>query len=173
MDACFVCRKENPKTCSHCHNVSYCSKHCQKIDWKRHKVECRRTITVKSIHGNGGVNIPLNISIQPTKSSSSADDESCPLSYICTEITGKGEGLRATRDIPYGELIIHERPIMETGPLPLQKEKDMKKIFSRLSEEDKETIMAMYDAHTKEGKKSLLGIVNTNSLARFVYVQKI
>ena len=141
------------------------------MDWKNHKVECRRTITVKSIHGNGGVNIPLNISIQPTKPSSSADVDSCPLSYICTEIPGKGEGLIATRDISYGELIIHERPIMDTGPLPLQKEKDIKKIFNRLSEEDKETVMSMYDAHTKEGKKSLLGIVNTNSLARFVYVK--
>ena len=140
------------------------------MDWKRHKIECRQTITVKSIHGNGGVNIPLNISIQPAKSSTACFDSSSS-SFICTEISGKGEGLIATRDIAYGELIIQERPIMETGSLPFQKEKDLKNIFNQLSDEDKETIMTMHDAHIKNGKKTLLGIVNTNSLARLVYIE--
>ena len=46
----------------------------------------------------------------------------------------------------------------------------MKQIFNGLSEQDKEAIMAMHDAHSKEGEKSLLGIANTNSLARLVYI---
>ena len=165
METCFVCKRENPKSCSHCHNICYCSKECQKSDWKRHKIECSQTIR---FHGNGGVNIPLNISFNPTKQNPSAVAQAaaaCP-SFICTEIPGKGEGLIATRDINYGELIIEEYPIMETGPLPLQKEKDLKKIFKKLSDEERETILAMHDAFERDGKKTLLGIVNTNSFAR-------
>lgn len=166
MQNCFVCQKKDPKTCSNCHNVSYCSKDCQKVDWKRHKIECRQNITIRNFHGNGGVNIPLNISIQPAKTST-IDLESSPPSFICSEIPGKGEGLIATRDITYGELIIQERPVMEIlEPLPRLKDKDLKKIYNRLSEEDKGTIMGMFDAHEKDGKKTLLGIVNTNSFAR-------
>ena len=166
MQNCFICQKDNSKTCSNCHNVSYCSKNCQKLDWKRHKTECRQNITIKSFHGNGGVNIPLNISIQPAKSSF-IDFDALPASFICTEIPGKGEGLVATRDIAYGELIIQEMPIMEIlEPLPRLKENDLKKIFNKLSEEDKSTIMGMYDAHETDGRKTLVGIVNTNSFAR-------
>ena len=167
MQNCFVCQKENPKTCTNCHSVSYCSKDCQKSDWKRHKKECRQNITIKSFHGNGGVNIPLNISIQAPKNSSLIDQESLMPSFICTEVTGKGEGLVATRDIAYGELIIQERPIMEIlEPLPRLKEKDLKKIYNQLSDENKATIMGMCDAHESDGKKTLRGIVNTNSFAR-------
>lgn len=175
MELCFVCQKENPKTCSRCHSISYCSKDCQKIDWKRHKTECNRTITLERIQGNGGVKTkitPLNISMKHAKNTS-VDLDSSVSSFICTEIPGKGEGLIATRNIGYGELIIQERPIMETGPLPVQKERDLKKLFNRLSADDKETIMAMHDALQVDGKKSLVGIVNTNSLARFVCLQKL
>ena len=175
MEHCFVCQKENPKICSHCHSISYCSKECQKKDWKRHKIECNSNITVQQIQGNGGIKTkitPFNISLQP-ENYSSADLNSSEASFICTEIPGKGEGLVATRNIEYGELIIRERPIMETGPLPLQKESDLKKIFNKLTADDQETILSMHDAHaTIEGEKTLKGIVNTNSLARLVYLSQ-
>ena len=31
----------NMKKCSICQIVFYCSKECQKADWRRHKVDCR------------------------------------------------------------------------------------------------------------------------------------
>eukprot|EP01080_Neovahlkampfia_damariscottae_P000995 gene995-9901_t len=32
------------KKCGKCKNVVYCGENCQKIDWKRHKMECQRAI---------------------------------------------------------------------------------------------------------------------------------
>ncbi|KAG5634676.1 hypothetical protein H0H81_001126 [Sphagnurus paluster] len=44
-DVCRVCGgRGKPKimSCSVCYKVKYCSRACQKGDWKRHKVECRK-----------------------------------------------------------------------------------------------------------------------------------
>ena len=157
MNNCIVCKNEDVKSCSRCHLISYCSKECQKSDWKRHKKqECNGEVARQKMQ-------ILQESAEPEEVISHLNGP-C---FICTEIPGKGEGLVATRTIEYGELIIHERPIMETvGPLPLQKEKDLKKIFGKLSVEDQNTIMAMHDAHAVNGFKTLVGILNTNSFAR-------
>ena len=40
---CARCRKDtsaNPKRCSRCKSVSYCSAECQRADWIKHKVSC-------------------------------------------------------------------------------------------------------------------------------------
>jgi hypothetical protein len=37
---CRVCLKEPAKKCAACKDVSYCSKECQKFDWKEHKEVC-------------------------------------------------------------------------------------------------------------------------------------
>ena len=34
---------KNPSRCSGCFVAHYCSAHCQKIGWKKHKVECKET----------------------------------------------------------------------------------------------------------------------------------
>ena len=34
---CKVCKKKATKQCSKCRKVYYCSKKCQKKDWKQHK----------------------------------------------------------------------------------------------------------------------------------------
>ncbi|CAC5420554.1 unnamed protein product [Mytilus coruscus] len=41
--ACFVCGKGEAKRCSSCKQVLYCSKKCQKADWKTHKTMCVKT----------------------------------------------------------------------------------------------------------------------------------
>ncbi|XP_046573155.1 uncharacterized protein LOC124281171 [Haliotis rubra] len=40
--ACSVCERRSPKlkACSKCHLTPYCSKECQRKDWKRHKAWC-------------------------------------------------------------------------------------------------------------------------------------
>jgi ankyrin repeat protein len=41
---CAACKNSglNFKVCSACKNVHYCSRDCQKSDWKRHKKECKK-----------------------------------------------------------------------------------------------------------------------------------
>eukprot|EP00798_Chlamydomonas_sp_ICE-L_P010090 gene10090-7985_t len=45
---CFACKKdigrESAKKCSGCKRVTYCSKECQKEDWKGHKPGCKMTL---------------------------------------------------------------------------------------------------------------------------------
>ena len=45
MSWCHNClTKKGPLyNCSRCHNTSYCSKECQRKDWKSHKIECNNT----------------------------------------------------------------------------------------------------------------------------------
>ncbi|KAJ7057696.1 hypothetical protein C8F01DRAFT_1150704 [Mycena amicta] len=41
-DECFLCKKRGSmQRCSRCHSVQYCSKDCQKLDWKQHKTACQ------------------------------------------------------------------------------------------------------------------------------------
>ena len=38
---CFVCLKPTKITCAKCKVVSYCSKKCQKLNWKTHREICK------------------------------------------------------------------------------------------------------------------------------------
>jgi hypothetical protein len=40
MNKCAICGKDAINRCSKCNQVSYCSRECQKTDWKSHKLEC-------------------------------------------------------------------------------------------------------------------------------------
>ncbi|CAB4421641.1 unnamed protein product [Rhizophagus irregularis] len=40
MNICNVCQKPSTTKCSKCHQTYYCSKECQKKDWKLHKKSC-------------------------------------------------------------------------------------------------------------------------------------
>lgn len=42
-DICRKCGKSGTKKCGKCGLVNYCSRDCQRKDWKRHKAECQRT----------------------------------------------------------------------------------------------------------------------------------
>ncbi|RPA85347.1 hypothetical protein BJ508DRAFT_303012 [Ascobolus immersus RN42] len=44
MPNCKVCEKSNNlMKCGRCNDVFYCSRECQKTDWKKHKVDCKPT----------------------------------------------------------------------------------------------------------------------------------
>ncbi|KAI1779536.1 hypothetical protein F4818DRAFT_144312 [Hypoxylon cercidicola] len=45
LNKCAVCWKEDGKLCVGCKSCCYCSKHCQKSDWKSHKLLCRAIAT--------------------------------------------------------------------------------------------------------------------------------
>nr|XP_034299517.1 uncharacterized protein LOC105324660 isoform X2 [Crassostrea gigas] len=43
LDCCFVCGSNGElKTCQECHKARYCSRECQKADWKTHKTDCKK-----------------------------------------------------------------------------------------------------------------------------------
>lgn len=41
---CFICGKANSKKCGRCGLKYYCSKECQKLDWKHHKPYCNKPL---------------------------------------------------------------------------------------------------------------------------------
>lgn len=41
-DRCFVCNKHTKDVCGICMKTKYCSKVCQKKDWKTHKLQCKK-----------------------------------------------------------------------------------------------------------------------------------
>ena len=43
-NVCVVCLQDESKTCSRCHSEYYCSKECQKADWKNHKRICKQVV---------------------------------------------------------------------------------------------------------------------------------
>ncbi|KAI1806415.1 hypothetical protein F4811DRAFT_510923 [Daldinia bambusicola] len=45
LNQCVVCRKEGGKLCVSCKSCHYCSKGCQKSDWKSHKLLCNAIVT--------------------------------------------------------------------------------------------------------------------------------
>jgi hypothetical protein len=45
LERCFVCKKgerdgKTPMKCQGCMMIAYCSRECQKVDWKRHRKMC-------------------------------------------------------------------------------------------------------------------------------------
>ena len=42
ISCCFKCEKftQDPRRCSRCHRMRYCSAECQRADWIRHKSNC-------------------------------------------------------------------------------------------------------------------------------------
>ncbi|GES83754.1 tudor domain-containing protein 1 [Rhizophagus clarus] len=41
MNNCYVCKKFSKTRCANCHTTYYCSKECQRKDWKEHKKSCK------------------------------------------------------------------------------------------------------------------------------------
>ncbi|KAI0854319.1 hypothetical protein F5Y00DRAFT_256812 [Daldinia vernicosa] len=45
LNRCAVCWKEGSQLCASCKSCHYCSKECQKADWKSHKLLCKDMTT--------------------------------------------------------------------------------------------------------------------------------
>ncbi|CAB4437599.1 unnamed protein product [Rhizophagus irregularis] len=50
MDKCYVCKKLTKTHCAKCQKTHYCSKECQKKDWKEHKKSCNNKLPVVKIN---------------------------------------------------------------------------------------------------------------------------
>jgi hypothetical protein len=49
MNNCYVCKKPSKTHCGNCRKTYYCSKECQKKDWKEHKKSCDFSPVVETI----------------------------------------------------------------------------------------------------------------------------
>ena len=61
---CTVCGAVDANVCSGCHSVSYCSKEHQKMDWKKHKPNCKSYRTVCG-DGNFGQHLVASRDLKP------------------------------------------------------------------------------------------------------------
>ena len=173
-NTCGICRKDATKRCVKCLSAWYCSRECQVADWKKHKKDCTLgknqkmqmedpTSLIQSLMDNH------HITNKDTECFTS--NKKVPIykgnetSYIVCKIDGKGEGVIATRDIEYGELIAQERPIMRISSHQ-ENEQSLMALFEPLSDIDKASVMGLHDAHAKGGVKSLLGIKQSNAFAK-------
>ena len=100
IDQCYVCAKVAEKKCSRCKRVAYCSKECQANSWKQHKNDCK-TVDLAFINKR---------------------------MFKCVRIEGKGNGLRAIKDISYGEVIIIEEPVMQIEKVVIKKANPWRKL---------------------------------------------
>ena len=56
MASCETCKKPASSQCARCNSVHYCSKECQKSDWKRHKLYCEPVRKVNEIQSSKNTN---------------------------------------------------------------------------------------------------------------------
>ena len=63
MKSCAVCGTRTTKRCGKCGSVWYCSRDCQRRDWKTHKINCN-PYEIRESNGNGlGVFATCNLEI--------------------------------------------------------------------------------------------------------------
>ena len=90
---CYIQEDNNTKfsLCSICHETTYCSRHCQRLNWKQHKLWCCCNVGI------------LNVDFE------------------VREVDKKGLGVFAKRSFLKGDKIMVERPVFSTrensGPL--------------------------------------------------------
>nr|XP_034299505.1 uncharacterized protein LOC117680964 [Crassostrea gigas] len=85
LDCCSVCRKNaDLKGCKECHKIKYCSRECQRVDWKTQKTSCKRE---KGETGNDGEKDDETLSICAhcrVKGTHNAC-ENCSAVFYCSE----------------------------------------------------------------------------------------
>lgn len=95
---CMICVRY-VKTCTRCKSTRYCSKECQKDDWKRHKAECTQIIEAKSHKApERKVEVPKEKEPEMLKRNEKESDMKCgvfkytdPEGKVCTCIISKEE----------------------------------------------------------------------------------
>lgn len=81
---CRICGSTSQIKVCKCQKAYYCSKNCQKIDWKQHKSECYDVVKYQSNFQNSLNNHEQNIqNIQNLESQNSAPESSQQQKYNC------------------------------------------------------------------------------------------
>jgi hypothetical protein len=108
---CGHCRGRASFNCSVCLGVQYCSKECQKLDWKLHKIVCN----AKPIDDKNSVVIPVVASLGVGSEN-----------FFCeTSFTGSGVSTHKPTDIaknPYGNARFIIKCQITIGPLDLSRQ---------------------------------------------------
>lgn len=76
VNVCSVCGIGDLKLrCSRCHTVYYCTKEHQRIDWKKHKVNCKKSDTQPVVNGANKSNAVTQIENLPITLEGSSENE--------------------------------------------------------------------------------------------------
>ena len=106
------------------------------------------------------------------------------LNFIVKPTATMGMGMFAIRDIPYGELIFSERPLLifprsynlgynvpahysfeQFNKVIRETEKRLEPMVSRMNEKDRNAYMELANCHKEDGSGPLVGIMRTNAFA--------
>lgn len=103
------CENYSNNRCARCKKEVYCSKEHQRANWKEHKKTCKEISIIKDVTTilpkdfDGCMKVVKDIEV----------GEEFPVSVV--EIEGRGYGVIATRNIKQGELVMKEKPLIDTS----------------------------------------------------------
>jgi len=93
-------------------------------------------------------------------------DHKAIATYYLSYVRGKGEGIIANKDIPYGSLIFVEKPIIYCRKISkLSIYENMREQFYHLPPFEQILFLSLHDASSKDESKTLEGIFDTNKLS--------
>jgi len=81
---CDSCSQANPRMlCSHCHLAHYCSRECQRKDWKEHKLACSQIDRIRLGPTGNRTYVPFEEANEDIRKQVLKEDLACAICFEC------------------------------------------------------------------------------------------
>ncbi len=150
---CQVCAKDTETKCKSCQRVYYCSRICQKKDWKnQHKWQCQRT----------GGQEQEDDGEEDDRFQEIPDESGIQLRVKVGPSPGRGLGVFATADIPKGEKVCYFKGVTKSDKVKVTMYKTAEgvlgirnagEVFAKTCTQDKDGDMCL--AHPNPKKRAV------------------